>query len=202
MATVETGCKGTCGISIPRNGPLSPVETCLRMLEEAKAGHSSTRYVAFALFLAYGSFFLFYSSSPHTSYHFPHRGIVKLMPLERISFGGDLEAIKVQVRDLLHDKGLLLKDQEQEEAADAKGAAAVAAAAAAAAPGAKEGEGTVEAKKPTVRSDGKQNIAIYIYIYIYIYVFTNAQCNVIISSFHLPLVHGQFVPTQLRRPHP
>ena len=56
MATVETGCKGTCGISIPRNGPLTPVETCLRILEEAKAGHSSTRYVAFALFLAYGSF--------------------------------------------------------------------------------------------------------------------------------------------------
>ena len=45
MATVETGCKGTCGISIPRNGPLSPVETCLRMLEEAKAGNSSTRCV-------------------------------------------------------------------------------------------------------------------------------------------------------------
>jgi hypothetical protein len=52
MATVETGCKGTCGISIPRNGPLSPVETCLRMLEEAKAGHSSTRCVAIHLFFA------------------------------------------------------------------------------------------------------------------------------------------------------
>lgn len=68
------------------------------------------------------------------------------MPLERISFGGDLEAIKVQVRDLLHDKGLLLKDQEQEQVADAKGEAA------AAAPGAEEGEGTIENKKPTVRT--------------------------------------------------
>jgi hypothetical protein len=147
MATVETGCKGTCGISIPRNGPLSPVETCLRMLEEAKAGHSSTRCVAIRLFfcLRYMYAFCLLLSSPHALL-IPHRGIVKLMPLERISFGGDLEAIKVQVRDLLHDKGLLLKDQEQEQVADAKGEAA------AAAPGAEEGEGKIENKKPTVHS--------------------------------------------------
>lgn len=69
------------------------------------------------------------------------------MPLERISFGGDLEAIKVQVRDLLHDKGLLLKDQEQKQAADGKGESA------AATLSTDEGEGTVETKKPTVRTN-------------------------------------------------
>jgi hypothetical protein len=79
------------------------------------------------------------------------------MPLERISFGGDLEAIKVQVRDLLHDKGLLFKDPEHEQVSKVKGAAAAAAAAAAAVapPGTEDGKGTDEAKKPTVRSNTK-----------------------------------------------
>ena len=93
-----------------------------------------------------------FASSPHEtrSTQSPYRGIVKLMPLERISFGGDLEAIKVQVRDLLHDKGLLFKEQEQEQVSDVKAAAA-----AAAPPGAEDGKGTDEAKKPTVRSNTK-----------------------------------------------
>ncbi len=53
------------------------------------------------------------------------------MPLERICYGGDLEGVKAQVRDLLHEKGLLSKDP-----ADATAAAAAA---------------TDDAKKPTVR---------------------------------------------------
>lgn len=69
MATVETGCKGTCGISIPRNGPLSPVETCLRMLEEAKAGHSSTRCVSIYPFQAM-VMHVFASFCPTPSYHY------------------------------------------------------------------------------------------------------------------------------------
>lgn len=43
MVPIETGCRGTCGVSIPKDGPLSPVKACIRMLEEAKTGQSSTR---------------------------------------------------------------------------------------------------------------------------------------------------------------
>ena len=43
MMTVETGCKGTAGVSIPKDSGLDPVGACLRILEEAQAGHSSSR---------------------------------------------------------------------------------------------------------------------------------------------------------------
>ncbi|EWM28292.1 THUMP domain-containing protein [Nannochloropsis gaditana] len=87
MVPIETGCRGTCGVSIPKDGPLSPVKACIRMLEEAKTGQSSTR------------------------------GIIKLMPLERICFGGNLEALKREARDLLLEKGLIVEKEEHAEKA-------------------------------------------------------------------------------------
>lgn len=97
------GCKGTTGVSIPADFPLGPVAAAVRMLEEAQAGHSSSR------------------------------SVVKLMPMEKLCYGGDLNGLKQELQALLKDRGVLNVDDGEE------GGAAAAAAA------------TAEEPKPTVR---------------------------------------------------
>lgn len=74
------GCKGTTGVSIPSECQgLDPVSACTRLLEEARDSHSSSRC------------------------------LIKLMPLERICFAGDLENLKQELRGLLKERGVLLE---------------------------------------------------------------------------------------------
>ena len=42
------------------------------------------------------------------------------MPMERICFGGDLESVKQQLRDLLDQKGVLPKEEGEAPAATTK----------------------------------------------------------------------------------
>ncbi len=93
---------------------------CVRLLEEARAGQSSSRC------------------------------LVKLMPLERIVFGGDLGMLQQELKALLKERGVLdvgvdvgvgeEGEKEKEEGDEAK----------AAAPAAAEAEAAVEEPRPTV----------------------------------------------------
>lgn len=64
-------------MSLPADFPIGPVAAAVRMLEEARAGHSSSR------------------------------SVVKLMPMERLCYGGDLVGLKEELRALLRERGVL-----------------------------------------------------------------------------------------------
>jgi hypothetical protein len=101
-------------VSIPGDCPLGPVAACVRLLEEARGGQSSSRC------------------------------LVKMMPLERICFGGDLGGLQQELRALLAERGFAFGEGKGEGEEGQEGAAEAAAAV----------EGAEAEARPTVRRRG------------------------------------------------